>query len=343
MTETGYVFHASYLLHDTGAGHPESAARLEAVMAHLRSAGLLDRLVKVDARRATAEEISLVHTAEYQSRLTGLCRTGGGSLDGDTPVSLGSCNASEYAVGGAVAAVEAVMDGKVSHYFALVRPPGHHAFPCYGSGFCLYNNVAVAARRARKKYGLKKIVIIDFDVHHGNGTQAIFDGDADMLYVSTHQYPHYPGSGSVEDIGRAGTAVNIPLPAGCGDTEYLRLFDEVIFPAVRRFKPELVLVSAGYDGHLDDPLAGMRLSTSGYAAITGRIKSLAEECCSGKAVFCLEGGYNLKALAESVAATFNVLLGDKVGEESLPGTRGISYGGPDITELIANLKRIHHL
>jgi acetoin utilization deacetylase AcuC-like enzyme len=343
MTETGYVFHASYLLHDTGAGHPESAARLDAVMAHLRSTGLLDRLVKVDARLATAAEISLVHGVEYQSRLAAICRSGGGNLDGDTPVSPGSCNASEYAVGGAVAAVEAVMDGKVSDCFALVRPPGHHAFPGYGSGFCLYNNVAVAARYARKKYGLKKIVIIDFDVHHGNGTQAIFDGDADMLYVSTHEYPHYPGSGSVEVIGRAGTAVNIPLPAGCGDTEYLRVFDEVIFPAVRRFKPELVLVSAGYDGHLDDPLAGMRLSTGGYAAITGRIKSLVEECCGGKVVFCLEGGYNLRALAESVAATFSVLLSDKVGEESLPGIGGISYGGLDITELIANLKGIHHL
>ncbi len=339
MTNTGYVFHTSSLLHDTGPDHPESAARLEAIMAELRSSGLIDRLIKVEARRATAAEISLAHTAAYQTQLAAMCRAGGGIMDADTPISQNSCKAAEYAAGGAVAAVEAVMDGRITTCFTLVRPPGHHAFAGHGGGFCLYNNIAIAARYARQKYGSKKLAIIDFDVHHGNGTQSIFDGDPNTLYVSTHQYPHYPGTGAAADIGLVGSRVNIPLPAGCGDAEYKRVFNEIVIPAVRRFKPELILVSAGYDGHRDDSLAQMKLSTSGYATIVYKIKTLADECCGGKAVFCLEGGYNLKALAGSVAATFHVLLGDVV----IDGNSVSDEGAPDISSLIAELKGIHNL
>ncbi len=336
MTSTGYVFHPSSLLHDTGPDHPESAARLESIMAFLKSSGVLDRLTMVEARRANVAEISLVHSAGYQSRLAEICRAGGGIIDSDTILSERSCEAAEYAAGGAVAAVEAVLNGRTSTCFALVRPPGHHAFPGYGSGFCLYNNVAIAALYARQKYGLQRVVLIDFDVHHGNGTQSIFNGDPDTLYISTHQYPHYPGTGAATDIGN-GNRVNVPLPAGCGDAEYKRVFDEIIMPAVRRFNPELVLVSAGYDGHRDDPLAQMRLSTGGYAAIVGKIKALADECCGGKAVFCLEGGYNLKALTESVAATFRVLLGEKVIVETNAEV------GPGISRIIDEIKKLHQL
>lgn len=310
---TGYVFHPSCLDHDTGAGHPETAARLEAVMSRLKSDGLLGRLVPVAARRATEAEISAVHSRGYISRVKEICAAGGGWLDADTPVSPKSCQAAEYAAGGAVAAVEAVMGGTegIASCFALVRPPGHHAFAGAGGGFCLYNNIAVAAQYAQSRYGLRRLAIIDFDVHFGNGTAAIFEDDPGVLYISTHQFPHYPGGGDIDDTGK-GSRVSIPLPEGCGDDEYLSLFDEVIIPAARRFKPELLLVSAGFDAHLDDPLAGMNVSTAGFAGIAGRIKRLADETCGGRIVLCLEGGYNLEALAASVSATFKVLLGEVV-------------------------------
>ncbi|APV45400.1 Acetoin utilization deacetylase AcuC [Dehalogenimonas formicexedens] len=344
--KTGYVFHPSYLLHDPGAGHPEAAARLASVMAYLKSSGLLERLVKVEARRATAEEISLVHTPAYQEKINSICASGGGSLDADTVLSPGSCEASEYAAGGAVAAVEAVMSGTTGKCFALVRPPGHHAFPGRGSGFCVYNNIAVAARYARVKFGVRRAAILDFDVHHGNGTQGIFDDDPETMYVSVHQSPHYPGSGGVDDTGMGGgrgTKVNIPLPAGCGDAQYALVYDEIVMPAVRRFKPELILVSAGYDAHRDDPLGGMKLTETGYAAIVARIAALSEECCGGKAVFCLEGGYNLEALARSIGATFRVLVEEApaVGIETEP--LNYNFGPPDIAGLIRELKTIHKI
>jgi acetoin utilization deacetylase AcuC-like enzyme len=343
---TGYVFHPFKLLHNPGASHPESAARLESVMAYLKSAGLLDRLVKVEARRAR-DEISLVHTVGYQAMIASLCAAGGGNLDADTVLSADSCNAAEYAAGGAVAAVEAVVTQRVTHCFALVRPPGHHAFPDKGSGFCIYNNLAIAAKFARAKYGVGRIAILDFDVHHGNGTQAIFDGDPATMYVSVHQSPHYPGSGGIDDIGigaATGTKVNIPLPPGCGDEEYIRVYDDIMMPVVRRFEPELILVSAGFDAHRDDPLAGMNLTVCGYAAIAGRISKLAGECCGGKAVFCLEGGYNLEALSRSVAAVFRVLLGES-GDIEIAAEKPAEYsfGSPDISGLIASLKRLHRL
>jgi acetoin utilization deacetylase AcuC-like enzyme len=346
MTDIGYIFHPSYLLHDTGASHPESAARLESIMSHLKCAGLLDRLVNIDARRATAEELSLVHTQEYQHSLKTICLAGAGSLDADTLLSQDSCNAAEYAAGGAVAAVEAVMDGRVRKCFALVRPPGHHAFAGSGSGFCLYNNIAIAARYARLKYHLARIAIIDFDIHHGNGTQAIFNADPLTMYVSTHQSPHYPGTGGIEEIGTGkakGTKINIPLPPGCGDAEYIRVYNGIVVPAVRRFNPELILVSAGYDAHRDDQLADMRLTEPGYTAIVEKIDTLAGEYCGGKAVFCLEGGYNLRALARSVAATFRVLLGDTAIEKMPVESPIYQLGAPDISGLIAGLKGIHHL
>jgi acetoin utilization deacetylase AcuC-like enzyme len=230
--------------------------------------------------------------------------------------------------------------------FALVRPPGHHAFPGFGSGFCVYNNIAIAARFARAKYGLRRIAIIDFDVHHGNGTQAIFDDDPETMYVSTHQAPYYPGSGGMSDIGvgpAKGIKVNVPLPPGCGDAEYIQIYDEIVVPLVRRFKPELVLVSAGYDAHKGDPLANMRLTAAGYAAIVERISVLAREFCGGKAVFCLEGGYNLEARARSIAVTFRVLLRESPAAEIASKPTEYDYGSPGVSPLIAELRGIHCL
>ena len=249
-----------------------------------------------------------------------------------------------------MAAVEAIASGRLSDCISMVlaRPPGHHAFPSRGSGFCLLNNIAIAAMSARRRFGINRIVIIDWDVHHGNGTQAIFDTDPDVFYISIHQYPHYPGTGVADDIGgfvssgssQTATRLNIPLPPGCGDTEYLGAFDEIIIPAVRRYKPELVLVSAGYDGHWADPLSDTRLSVSGYAAMTQRVKQLAIDCGGPLALF-LEGGYHTGALAASVAATLSVLLDDTFDDPIGPPPDKAEP--PEIAGLIAKLKSIHQL
>ncbi|MEN8614697.1 histone deacetylase [Dehalogenimonas sp. THU2] len=357
---TGYVHHPAFLTHDAGPSHPESPDRLRAIMGRLGSGGIADRLTSVEARPATRLELLAVHDDTYLEELEKMAGQGGGWLDADTHVSPGSWKAALYAAGGSVAAVEAVMEGRVSHCMVLARPPGHHAFRNRGSGFCLLNNVAIAATAARRKYGLNRVAIIDFDVHHGNGTQAIFEGDHGAYYVSTHQYPHYPGTGGLGGVDsyqfplsnqserstmnyKLSTPLNIPLPSACGDKEYLRVFDEIILPAVRRFNPGLILVSAGYDGHWADPLAGMNLPVSGFAAMVGRIKNLAEDLCGGRLVLCLEGGYHLEALAASVAATFQILLGDSQIDDPLDPPPDRLKASPDISTLIADLKNIHYL
>jgi len=228
--------------------------------------------------------------------------------------------------------------------FALVRPPGHHATSRYAKGFCLFNNIAVAARYALAEYKLERILIIDFDVHHGNGTQEAFYDSPQVMYTSTHQYPFYPGSGDIEETGGGaaeGTTINIPLSAGCGDSEYLKVFEQIIVPAGRRFKPRLILVSAGYDLHWADPLAMMQVSVNGLGQMAGIIKGLADELCGGRLVFTLEGGYNLNALAASVKATFDVLLGNSIDDPLGQSPR--SFGSANIDRLIAVVKEIHKL
>jgi acetoin utilization deacetylase AcuC-like enzyme len=256
-----------------------------------------------------------------------------------------SYDAALYAAGGAIKAAEAVMKGEVNSAFALVRPPGHHATPKRAMGFCLFNNIAIAAKYALSKFGLERIVIIDFDVHHGNGTQEVFYDNPQVLYASTHQYPHYPGTGSIEEIGSGeakGTVVNIPLPGGCGDAEYQQVFEQIIVPVAKRFKPQLILVSAGYDLHWADELALMQVSVTGFAQMVKIIKGLADELCGGRLVFSLEGGYNLAALAASVKATFEVLLGNTDIEDPLGQTQ-YQRSAPDITPLIKAIKELHNL
>jgi acetoin utilization deacetylase AcuC-like enzyme len=319
----GYVYDPVYLKHDTGQ-HVEVAARLEAIMAHLEQTGLKDQLTLIKPRPATIDEIALVHRQDYIKEIEETAQKGGGWLDPDTVMSAGSYEAALYAAGGLIRAVEAVMGGEPSSAFALVRPPGHHATAGYAKGFCLFNNIAIAAKYALGKYNLERILIVDFDVHHGNGTQDTFYNDPRVMYISTHEYPFYPGSGAVEETGAGeaeGTNVNIPLPAGCGDAEYLKVFEQVIVPLARRFKPGLILVSAGYDGHWADPLAMMELSVSGYGRMAGIIKNLADELCRGRLTFTLEGGYNLEALAASVKATFDVLLGNSTSNPLGPSPR----------------------
>jgi acetoin utilization deacetylase AcuC-like enzyme len=340
---TGYVYHPIYLKHDTGR-HVEIAARLEAIIAYLEKTGLTSQLTLIEPRPATIDEIALVHQRQYIKEIEETAAKGGGWLDPDTVMSSESYQAALYAAGGVIRAVEAVMVGEVANAFALVRPPGHHATASQAMGFCLFNNIAIAAKYALNKYKLERILIIDFDVHHGNGTQAAFYDNPHVMYISTHEYPFYPGTGRLEEVGSGegrGTNLNIPLPAGCGDEEYLAAFEQIIVPAARRFKPQLILVSTGYDGHWGDPLAMMRLSVGGYGRMAGIIKGLADELCEGRLALTLEGGYNLKAQAASVKATFDALMGVSFDTpEDVPSRRSDS---PNIDSLIAEIKKLHKL
>jgi len=342
--KVGYVYHPIYLKHDTGQ-HVEIAKRLEAIMSHLEQTGLKQQLTPIKPRAASVEELLLVHHEQHISHIQDVAQRGGGWLDPDTVMSPDSYEAALYAAGGLIKATEAVMDGEVDSAFALVRPPGHHAVSRRAMGFCLFNNVAIAAKYAMAKYNLERLAIVDFDVHHGNGTQETFYDDPQVLYTSTHEYPFYPGTGDVDETGSGaakGTTINIPLRAGCGDNEYLQVFEQIVAPAVRRFKPQLILVSAGYDPHWADELAMMQVSTTGFAQMVKIIKQIADELCSGRVVFTLEGGYNLTALATSVKATFDVLLGNTNIEDPLgQPQRRFEIGGID--QLIERIKKIHNL
>ena len=342
--KVGYVYDPIYLKHDTGQ-HVENARRLEAIISHLEQTGLKQQLTPIKPRAASSEELSLVHDKQYILHIQDVAQRGGSWLDIDTVMSADSYQAAVYAAGGVITATEAVMSGEVTSAFALVRPPGHHATSRRAMGFCLFNNVAIATKYALAKYNLERIAIIDFDVHHGNATHATFYDNPQVLYTSTHQYPFYPGTGDVEETGSGtarGTTVNIPLPAGCGDNEYLQVFEQIIVPAARRFKPQLILVSAGYDTHWADGISLMQVSVTGFAQMVRIIKELADELCSGRLVFTLEGGYNLTALAASVKATFDVLLGNTSIEDPL-GEPPRRFEIRSIDPLVRTIKEIHNL
>jgi acetoin utilization deacetylase AcuC-like enzyme len=237
------------------------------------------------------------------------------------------------------------MKGEVENAFALVRPPGHHAMPDRAMGFCIFNNVAIAAKFALSRFNLKRVLIADFDVHHGNGTQDAFYADPTVLYFSTHQYPFYPGTGWIDETGTGeggGTTVNFPMAAGWGDEEYLRAFNEVLVPVARRFRPDLILVSAGFDPHWDDQLAMMRVSVSGFARMAMILKELAVELCQGRLVFALEGGYNLRVVASSIKAIFDVLLGNPEIDDPL-GKASMARKPEGFDDHINAIKRVHHI
>ena len=340
----GYVYDPVYLQHDTGY-HSENGSRLTAILAYLEKTGLLAELKLIKPRAATIDEIAAVHDREYISYIAYVAKKGGAWVEVDTVMSPGSYDAAIYAAGGVIVALDEVMQEKVNSAFALIRPPGHHATFDRAMGFCIFNNIAVAAKYALKQYNLERIAIIDFDVHHGNGTQDAFNDDSRVLYVSTHQYPHYPGTGNAEETGSLsgqGTILNVPMPAASGDHEYHSVFEKIIVPVVRRYQPQLIMVSAGYDIHWADELAQMQVTTTGIAGIVRFIKQLADECCQGKIVLALEGGYHLEALSTSIKATFDVLMDKKEIEDKLgPPKRRVS--NPDILSLIKRLKAIHHL
>lgn len=298
---TALFTHAACLAHDPGPGHPESPARLQAVLAALDAPEFAD-LARHEAPLVSEEQILRVHPVDLIHHLLGAVpQEGFAMVDGDTILSPGSAEAALRAAGALCAAVDAVMAGDAKNAFCAVRPPGHHAEPETAMGFCLFNNVAIGALHARAVHGLTRIAVVDFDVHHGNGTQAAFEQDADLFFASSHQSPLYPGSGSIVERG-VGNIFNAPLPPGSGSAEFRTAWRERLLPALRDFKPEFILISAGFDAHEDDPLANLNLTDDDYAWITREIMTIAEECCKGRVVSTLEGGYDLEALARSVAA-----------------------------------------
>jgi acetoin utilization deacetylase AcuC-like enzyme len=342
--KAGLIYDPIYLEHDTG-DHVENSRRLVEAMSHLKETGIKEKLTCLPVRPASLKELEMIHAPEYISYVKSKAEKGGGWLDPDTVVSPKSYEAALYAAGGLLVAVEAVMKGEVDNAFALVRPPGHHAIHDRAMGFCIFNNVAIAAKFALSKFNLNRVLIADFDVHHGNGTQDAFYADPKVLYFSTHQYPFYPGTGWMDETGTGegeGTTVNFPMAAGWGDEEYLRAFNEVLVPVARRFQPQLILVSAGFDAHWADQLAMMRVTITGFAQMAMILKELAAELCQGRLVFTLEGGYNLRVVASSIKAIFDVLLGNSQIEDPL-AKASMARKPEGFDEHIEAIKRIHHI
>jgi acetoin utilization deacetylase AcuC-like enzyme len=312
---TAILYHPLYLEHHQ-PGHPESPERLKAIMAALDASPIKSRLTQVEPRPISLERLYRVHTRDYVARIRDMAASGGNAWHGgETYVGPRSYDAALLAAGGCVSLVEAVVRGDMTNGFALVRPPGHHASSDQGEGFCLFNNIAVAARVARDELGISRVLIVDWDLHHGQGTQYTFYDDPTVMYCSTHQWGIYPGTGWWSEIGEGtarGTTVNVPLSPGIGDTGYARVFDELFIPLARRFKPELILVSAGYDTHWLDPLGSMTVTIAGYGMMARKLVALANELpeTHGRIAITLEGGYDLKAQAFGALATFGALLGD---------------------------------
>jgi acetoin utilization deacetylase AcuC-like enzyme len=323
MHKTAIVTGRSYLKHFAGRSHPERPERIAAMIEMVE--GLRrDNLQILAPREATRDEIALCHRPEYIDVVERTSHLDRFDFDPDTHTSRDSYATALLAAGGVLTATEAVFDGAAENAFALVRPPGHHALTNRAMGFCFFNNVAIAAESLIRKKGLERVMVIDWDLHHGNGTQDAFYDSPEVLYASTHQFPHYPGTGSLLEVGAGeglGYTVNAPLPAEFGDAEYLRVFDEVIMPIGRAFKPQFIMVSAGFDCHWRDPLGEMQVTEEGFRQMMRRIMRLAAECCEGKIVAALEGGYNLEAIANSGAVVIDE-MGREVDDRIEPETQG---------------------
>ena len=309
MTETAVVFTPKYLDHKTGLGHPESPARLRVIMRKLNKNGLLEtgKCSLVEPKPASVEDVELVHETDYIQLVQRVCASGGGLLDiGDTVVSPESFEVALLAVGGAMKAVDLVIAGKFRNAFALVRPPGHHAGPHYALGFCIFNNTAIAATHLLRHFNLERILILDVDAHHGNGTQEIFYDSDKVLYISLHQDPmEFPGTGFLDEVGEGkglGYTVNIPFPFLINDQIYFKAFNQIVVPIIQQYKPQFILVSTGFDNHYRDPVASLSLSALSYVEIFGKALELASKFCAGKLVAILEGGYSLRFLGRMAAA-----------------------------------------
>ena len=339
---TAYTTDPRFALH-TDATHPEHAGRLDAIERALAAAELPDRLLHVAPRMPAAEDLLAVHSREHLARLEATRGRPAGWLDPDTYVTPHSDEVARLAAGAVLALTDAVLGGEAGNGLAAVRPPGHHATPTRAMGFCLLNNVAIAARYAQRVHGIGRVAIVDYDVHHGNGVQETFYADPSVLYISTHQSPLYPGTGAMFEAGAGagqGTTVNVPLPPGVGDTGYRAAFDRVIAPALRRFAPDVLFASVGFDAHWADPLAQMALSLSGYDTLTRKLVDLAGELCAGRLIVVLEGGYHLPALAAGWANTVRALLGDSECVDPLGPARSAE---PDVSAVLERIHEAHNL
>ncbi len=342
---TALLTHARFTEHDFPP-HPEHAGRIKAVWQLLDGIALDQQLLRIEPTPATDEQILAAHSQAHLDRLIDISRQDRVTrIDADTyalPVSL---EIARLAAGAATGAVDLIADRRVDQALAIVRPPGHHATKHLQMGFCLLNNIAIAARHAQTRHGFRKTLIIDYDVHHGNGTQDIFYADPSVMFISIHQSPLYPGSGALAETGAGagkGYTLNLPLSGGHGDASYARLFAEVVLPAAERFAPDLLLVSAGFDAHWADPLAGMRLSLAGYDRLARECLRAAKELCGGRIAFVMEGGYDLKVLAHGWLNIARMLLGsDNIGDPygAAPGDRGRE----DVSAIIESARRLHKL
>jgi len=323
MNKTGIVRDESYLEHQPGDFHPESPKRLETIYGMLEDPDMKENYREVPVREATEEELLFIHSKDYIDMVAATAGKPYGYLDADTQTSEGSYLAALRAAGGLCNAIDMVESGELDNAFALVRPPGHHAERNRGMGFCLFNNVAIGARYAQRKSGLKRILIADWDLHHGNSTQHSFEDDPYILYFSTHQYPYYPGSGSFQEVGTGkgeGYTVNVPLSTGYGDAEYVAIYDQILKPIARQFNPHFVLCSVGFDIYMHDPLGGMSVSPDGFAGLTQVLMDIARESCDGKLVLTFEGGYNLDGLRDSAKAVLKELRGEStIGDRDWSG------------------------
>lgn len=337
MAKTAVVVDGEYLKHDPGEFHPERPERIQVL---LQLAGELERekFQILPPKAAARSDIETCHGADYVSLVQSTSKANRYALDGDTVTSRDSFGVGLLAVGGFLRLLDAIAAGESRNGFALVRPPGHHALRDRAMGFCLFNTIAIGAHYLKSRHGAKRVLIMDWDVHHGNGTQDAFYDDGAVLFISTHQFPYYPGTGAVNDVGvnaGEGYTINIPLPAGCGDAEYFRVFQDVVVPAAEKFEPDWILVSAGFDPHRRDPLGGMDVTERGFGVMAQRLLELANQSAGGKIAFLLEGGYDLTALRNSVAAVLETMQQESRSKEPL------KVDGDRIEPLVRRIHQVH--
>jgi acetoin utilization deacetylase AcuC-like enzyme len=342
MVTTIVVRDPGYLEHDQGPGHPESPERLKAIYERLDREDVKGLFKTVVPRPASRDELLWNHAGDYIDRIAKTAGKDFSRLDPDTATGKGSWGAACLAVGGVFAAMDVIAGSDAQNGFALVRPPGHHAETDHAMGFCIFNNVALGAHYAKRVLGCKRVLIIDWDLHHGNGTQHSFYNDPSILYLSTHQFPYYPGSGSVEQIGEGkgeGFTVNVPLSPGAGDEDFAAIYNRLVVPIGKSFSPDFILVSAGFDIYQDDPLGGMNVTAKGFGYMARVLLNLAELCCQGRILFCLEGGYNLTGLRDGVLAVLRECKAMSILDKDTVSRLDNSGPGPQIIEYVMDIQK----